>query len=95
MNKTIQWLIVGVLVAVVALQVTVIAKIDSMKPSKQEEPRISKEPRIPSLGEIDSRIMHWTLHHGQHFSSKSQLRSLGSRLQKIEKKLDALSEEKR
>ena len=97
MNKTIQWLIAGLLVAIAVLQVTVITQIKAMKP----EPTQSKqeEPRIPSLDEIDKRIMHWTMHHGQHFSSKSQVSSLESkletRLSEIEKKLDVLSKEKR
>ena len=94
MNKTIQWLIAGLLVANAVLQLTVITQIKAMNP----EPTRSKQegPRIPSLDEINEKIMHWTMHHGQHFSSKSQVSSLESNLEtklsEIDKKLDVLGD---
>jgi len=97
MNRTMQCLIVGLLVVVAGLQVTVLAKINSMQPESTNRKR--EEPRIPSLDEIDGRIRHWTMHFGQHFSAQPRVYDLKSqlvtRLREIEKKLDVLSEERK
>jgi hypothetical protein len=83
-KNTIQWIIAGLLIAVIALQIIVIKKMPG-------------EAEVPSLKEIDQRVMHWTMHHGQHFSSKGEVSSLRSamdaRLERIERKLDMQTEE--
>jgi len=85
MKKAIQWALAGLLIIVIVLQVILLKKMPG-------------EAEVPSLKEIDQRIMHWTMHHGQHFSSKGEVSSLRSaieaRLEKIESKLEMQAQEK-
>jgi hypothetical protein len=98
MNKTTQRIIVGLLSVIVILQLILITKVNAMKPKPKTSKPISvkqESPSIPSLEEIDDRIRHWTMLHGQHFSATSRVSSLQSnletRLGKIEKKIDSLA----
>ena len=95
MSKNLQYVMVGLLIVVIALQVTLISKIDSIKPKPEQ---VSQgEPRIPTLQDIDGRIMHWGQHFGATFSGSSRISSLNTKMNKrfdiLEKKLDALEQE--
>ncbi len=83
MNQIAQWILAGLLVIVIVLQVLVIKKMPG-------------EAEVPSLKEIDQRIMHWTMHHGSVFSASSRVSALETKMDKrfdtVEKKLSALAE---
>ena len=94
MGKTVQSLVVSLLIIIVLFQVALVVKIDSIKPKPKQEGR--EEPRIPTLDEIDQRIMHWGQHFGATFSGRSRISSLESRMNSrfdaMEKKLNAKRE---
>ncbi len=81
MKNIVQWILGGLLLVVIALQIIVIRKMPA-------------EVNVPSLGEIDQRIRHWTMHHGATFSSQGRLSSLESRMNerfdRMENKLKVL-----
>lgn len=85
MKNTALWVVAGLLVIVIVLQVVLIRKMPG-------------ETKVPSLQDIDQRIMHWTMHHGATFSAKGEVSSLRSsieaRMDKIEQKLNRLPEKK-
>lgn len=83
------WVAIILMVVVVILQSMILSRLDDLKPSA---PSNEEVVRIPSLKEIDQRIMHWTLHHGSHFSANHRISILEStlveRLDRLERKLD-------
>jgi hypothetical protein len=85
MKHLAQWVLAGLLAVVITLQLVLIRKMP-------------KQTEVPSLREIDSSISQWTMHHGQHFSSKSEVSELRGRvegrLSTIEQKLDLLTKSK-
>jgi len=82
MKNIVQWILAGLLVVVIVLQVIVIKKMPG-------------EAEVPSLKEIDERIMHWTMHHGATFSASSRVSALGSKMDRrfdtVEDQLKALA----
>jgi len=110
MKNLAQWIAIALLVGVVILQIIIMGRLGDLKPAaptpndlddlKPAAPTPNEEVvRIPSLEEIDQRILHWTMHHGAIFSAKSQVSSLESkmdqRLDGLEKKLGELTQTKK
>ncbi len=93
MNHAMQWTVVILLALVAILQLGVIRELKGLKPAPA--PPQQAAPRLPSLKEIDGRIMHRTMHHGQHFSASGRISTLegtmNSRFDAIEAKLASLS----
>lgn len=82
MKNRVPWFVAGMLLVVIILQVIVIRKMPG-------------EAEVPSLKEIEQKIMHWTMHHGSVFSASTQVSALegkmDTRLSAIEEQLQLLS----
>jgi hypothetical protein len=94
MKNLAQWIATALLVVVIIFQSIIMRRLEVLKPAAPSSN--GEEVRIPSLKEIDESVRRWTMHHGQHFSAASQISALDTkidgRLEKIEKRLDELTQ---
>lgn len=59
MNQKVQWILAGLLVVVIILQIKVMSKMPA-------------EADVPSLNQIDQQIRKWTMQNGAMFSANNR-----------------------